>query len=87
MPSNELFLTVLPVIHLGSSFGLTEQILTLFPDRAFATEFSADEVEGYILTFKNRTECFTGGHVKGYECVKEETENGRWIVRVIQNIR
>ena len=37
MPSNELYLTVLPLIHLGN--GLTEQSLTVFPDRNFATEF------------------------------------------------
>jgi len=60
MPSNDLFLTILPVIQLGSSFGLTEQIFTLFPNRSFATEFFGDEVDGYILTFQNRTGHFTG---------------------------
>lgn len=87
MPSNELYLAVLPLIHLSDiAFGRTEQALTLFPDRNFATEFSQDEVEGYILTFKNRINLLTGGHVTGYEIHPEKTDEGRVIVRVIQNV-
>ena len=50
--TNELYLTVLPIIHMGQAFGLTEQVLTLFPDRNFATEFFPDEVEGYVATLR-----------------------------------
>jgi len=59
-PSNELYLAVLPLIHISTTgpvgFGLTEQTLTLFPDRSFATEFFPDEVDGYVRTFKNRAD-------------------------------
>ena len=34
---NELYLAVLPMVHIGANFGLTEQNLTLFPSREFAT--------------------------------------------------
>ncbi|MGH7746548.1 MAG: hypothetical protein ACREQ5_17575, partial [Candidatus Dormibacteria bacterium] len=70
--SNELYLAVLPLIHITPTqslgFGLTEQALTLFSDKNFATEFFPDEVEGYIATFKSRADMYlTGGHVTGYE--------------------
>lgn len=85
MPSNELYLTVLPLMHLPA--GMTEQAVTLFPDKEFATRFYPDEVDGYILFFQRRADNYlTGGHVAGYECVKESTEDGRVIVRVIQNV-
>jgi hypothetical protein len=84
MPDNELYLVVVPLIHLGT--GLAEQTLTLLPGRDFATEFFPDEVEGYVVMFKNRAKFFTGGHVKGYEVIAEPIENGRVIVRVVQNV-
>lgn len=92
MATNELYLTVLPLIHITPNqflgFGLTEQTLTLFPDRNFATEFFPDEVDGYIVTFTNRADKYlTGGHVVSYECVKEETDDGRVIVKVLQHVR
>jgi hypothetical protein len=87
MPSNELYLTVLPLIHLsGHEFGKTEQVLTLSPDRDYATEFFPDEVDMYIATFENRTNLLTGGHVKGWDVHQEPTADGRVIVRVIQNV-
>jgi len=85
MPSNELYLAVLPLIHLRD--GLTEQTLTLFPDRNLATEFALDEVETFILFFKNRTDLLSGGSVTGYEIYKEPTKDGRVVVRVVQNVK
>ena len=85
--TNELYLTILPFIHMGQAFGLTEQVLTLFPDRNFATEFFEDEVDGYIATFKHRADKYlVGGHVKKYEIQKETTSDGRVVVRVIQHV-
>ena len=86
MPSNELYLVVLPLIHVSS--GLTEQALTLLPNRDFATQFSQEEVEGFITMFKSRADKYlTGGHVTGYEIQREPTGDGhRVIVRVIQNV-
>jgi hypothetical protein len=84
MPTNELYLSVLPLIHISS--GLTEETLTLYPDRNFATEFYADEVQGYIDTFKNRIKYLVGGHSKGYQVFPEPTREGRVIVRVVQNV-
>jgi hypothetical protein len=86
MPTNDLYLAVLPLIHLGSDFGRTEETLTLFPDRNFATEFFPDEVEAYIATFKNRIAHLTGGHSKGYEVHPENTDEGRVVVRVVQHV-
>jgi hypothetical protein len=90
MASNELYLAILPLIHITpnqvTGFGLTEEVLTLFSDRKFATSFFADEVEGYIDIFKNREKYLTGGHVKGYEYHKEDAADGRVIVRVMQHV-
>jgi len=86
--SNELYLVVLPIISLSpTSYGKTEQILTLLPTRSLATEFFPDEVNGYVLIFKNRTKYLEGGHVAGYEFEHEETDSGRVVVRVTQNVK
>ena len=89
MPNNELYLVVLPLIHLSNNppFGLTEETLTLLPEKKFATEFFPDEVAGYVATFENRIQLLTGGHVTGYEIHREVTDSGRVIVRVVQNVR
>ncbi len=87
MSSNELYFVVLPLIHLASDrFGRTEQVLTLLPNRDFATEFFPDEVDGYISTFENRIKYLTGGHVKDYKLIPEKTADNRVIVRVVQNV-
>jgi hypothetical protein len=86
MLTNELYLTVLPLIHMGGEFGKTEQALTLFPNIDFATKFFPDEVDAYIATFKNRLSLLTGGHVKGYEIQQVATDDHRVIVRVVQNV-
>jgi len=83
--SNELYLAVLPLVHTGS--GLTEQTLTLFPDRDFATEFFPDEVETYMSMFEARANRYLrGGHVLNYEVHPEPTADGRVIVKVVQNV-
>jgi hypothetical protein len=82
---NELYLAVLPLVHLDT--GLTEQTLTLFPDKSFATEFFKDEVELYINMFKSRAQKYlVGGHVVAYEFHQEPNGNGRVIVRVVQSV-
>lgn len=90
MPSNVLYLAILPIIHVSNTqffgFGLTEEILTLFPDKTFATEFFPDEVDGYVETFNNRLKFMTGGHVKSWSVIKEPTADGRVIVRVVQHV-
>jgi hypothetical protein len=84
--NNELYLVVLPLIRLGQEFGRTEHMLTLLPDRNFATAFFPDEVDGYIATFRNRAGLLTGGHVTGYEIHPEPTDDGRIVVRVVQEL-
>lgn len=88
MPTNDLYFVVLPLIHMGSNnYGLTEQTLTLLPDKNFATEFYPEEVQAYIDLFENRAKKYlSGGHVEGYHLQKEPTEDGRFIVRVTQNV-
>jgi hypothetical protein len=93
MPKNNpLYLAVLPLVHVSNNpvlgYGLTEQTLTLFPDRNFATEFFPDEVDSYIDAFSWRANKYlVGGHSVGYEFVKEPTEDNRIIVKVTQNVR
>jgi len=85
--TNELYLAVVPMINLSERFGLTEQFLTLFPERRFATEFFEDEVEAYISTFELRANKYlVGGHVKSYSVSKERTADGRVIVKVVQGV-
>ena len=101
MPTNRLYLSVLPVIHLNpppanymvvrmgmfKPFGMPEQILTLFPDRNFATEFYPDEVELYINAIQESTSNFlTGGHVTRYEFIRQPTDDGRVVVMVEQYV-
>jgi hypothetical protein len=86
--NNDLYLVVIPAIHINDqNFGYTEQILTLLPGSELATPFFPDEVNHYILMFKNRTKHLTGGHVTGYDLVEEMRDDGRVIVRVTQNVR
>ena len=87
-----LYLSVLPMVHISSppfaSYGRTEQVLTLFPDRNFATEFMPDEVDEFIETFRSRASSYlTGGRITGYDFEKEVTKSGLVIVKVIQNAR
>lgn len=84
---NELYFVVLPMVHVGGqNHGLTEQVLTLMPDKNFATRFFPDELSQYVVTFKNRLGLLTGGHVQGYEFHVENEADGRVIVRVVQNV-
>ncbi len=88
---NVLFLTVLPLIHFNKFFGLhgeTDQVMTLFPSREFATEFFPDEVDQYMKEFEHRAKSYlVGGHVVGYRFDKLSTDDGRFIVQVTQNVR
>jgi hypothetical protein len=101
MPTNRLYLAVLPIIHLTISTApvlpflrhgtvqvpqATEQVLTLFPDRNFATEFYPDEVEGYIKIFMQMARSLTGGHVSHYELIQQPTDDGRVVVMVEQHV-
>ncbi len=85
---NVFNLAVLPLIHMGrTNFGATEESLTLFPSREFATEFFPDEVRGYVAAFQSSAKKFlTGLHVAGYDVQILPTKNGRVVVRVIQHI-
>ncbi len=88
MISNVLYFTVLPQIAVsGTSFGHTEQVLTLLPDKQFASAFFPEEVDTYIQVFKNREIYLVGGHVAGYNIEKEPASGGRYYVRVTQNVQ
>jgi hypothetical protein len=87
MASNELYLAVLPMVHLGmNQYGLTEQVITLLPDRKQATEFFPDEVQDYLNIFDRRTQYLVGGHVTGYSYEKLTTQNNRVVVKVYQHV-
>jgi hypothetical protein len=87
----DLYLSVLPLVHISDTpfmrQGHTEQVLTLFPDKNFATEFYPEQVEGYVEVFRvNALRHLVAGRVTGYEFHPEKTEDGLVIVRVTQNV-
>ena len=85
---NELFFVVLPqIVVSGGDFGKTEQVLTLLPDRNFASEFFPEEVDTYVQVFQNRIIHLSGGHVTGYYIEKQFTPSGRVVVRVTQHVK
>ena len=87
LAGNELYFAVLPQITVsGMSFGKTEQMLTLLPERNFATLFFPDEVDTFIQVFNNRLGHLVGGHVTGYKLEKVSTEDGRTVVKVTQDV-
>jgi len=82
MMINRLYLAVIPLVHLGDRLGLTEQVVTVFPDSRFATLFHPDEVDGYLQLFRNRAENYLkGGNVISYSFEKEDVV-GTGLVRV-----
>jgi hypothetical protein len=87
MATIELYLAVLPMVHLGiNQYGLTEQVITLLPDPKQATEFFPDEVQDYLNIFDRRTQYLVGGHVTGYSFEKIVTPNNRVVVKVYQHV-
>jgi hypothetical protein len=88
MMINNLYLAVIPMVHLTDRYGLTEQVLTLFPDSRFATLFHPNEVDGYLQLFQSRAEKYlSGGNVVRYEFVKEQVVGTGLIrVQVIQHV-
>ena len=59
----------------------------MLPDKNFATKFFPDEVEEYQSIFERRANQYLSvGHVTGYVFDREQTADGRWIVKVIQNV-
>ena len=90
--TNELYLAVLPLIHPSGVewiLGTTEQVVTLFPDKKFATAFFPDEVKRYIDIFQmHAANHLTGGHVMAYRCIPEPSAEGggRMIVKVLQDV-
>ncbi len=90
--SIDLYLAVIPLVHISTDTpfmrqGLTEQVLTLFPSKDFATEFYPEQVQGYIDLFRsNASSHLVGGRITGYDFVRENTEEGLVIVKVTQNV-
>lgn len=84
---NNLYLAVIPLVHIDT--GLTEQVMTLFPDQKFATLFSPSEVDSYLSMFKRRAESYLqGGDVINYQFTKEDVVGtGKVRVVVIQHVQ
>jgi hypothetical protein len=76
----------MPILHRNTFQEPQEQVLTLFPDRTFATEFYPDEVEIYINIFGQMAQSLTGGHVTHYDVIKQPTDDGRVVVMVEQHV-
>jgi hypothetical protein len=65
-----------------------EQVLTLFSDRNLATEFFENEVHDYLRDFQEvANKYLRGGHVVSYEFAAEKTDDGRYVIRVTQNVK
>jgi hypothetical protein len=85
VPSDDdLYLAVLPLVHYSRHFAgeSFEEVMTLVPDRNFATEFSAVDVDRYIQTFRNAAEEKYGGPVRRFKYEKYPTPDGRVYVVV-----
>lgn len=84
--SGDLFLAVLPLVHYSRHFaGISyEEVMTLVPDRNFATEFPPQYADTYIKTFREAAEEKFGGPVRRFNYSKHEAENGRVFVVVNQ---
>jgi len=84
---NELYLAVLPLVHYSRFFAgeRYEEVMTLVPDRNFATEFLPNEVDRYIQTFRNAAEEKLGGPIRLYHYEKHNTADGRVYVVVMQH--
>jgi hypothetical protein len=75
--ADELFFVVMPQISLSpSAYGKVDRVLTLLPDKTFASEFLPQEVDGYMLVFQHRQKYFLGGDVTGYSYEKIRTPSG-----------
>ena len=83
----DLFIAVLPLVHYSRHFsGVSyEEVMTLVPDRDFATEFNPAEVDLYINTFRDAAEEKFGGPVRRYYYSKHGTDDGRVFVVVNQH--
>ena len=82
----DLFLAVLPLVHYSRLFAGTsyEEVMTLLPDRNFATEFKPNEVDQYINAFREAAEEKLGGPVRRYRYSKYWTDDQRVYVVVNQ---
>jgi hypothetical protein len=85
---NKLYLAVLPLVHYSRLFSgeRYEEVMTLVPDRNFATEFPPDVVDRYIQTFTNAAEEKFGGPVRVYDYEKLPADDGRVYVEVTQHV-
>jgi len=81
---NDLYLAVLPLVHYSRHFAgeSFEEVMTLVPDRNFATEFSPDVVDLYILTFRSAAAPKYGGPGRLFNFYKQNTEDGKVLVVV-----
>jgi len=91
VPSDDdLYLAVLPLVHYSKFFaGETyEEVMTLVPDRNFATEFLPQDVDKYIETFRNAARPKYTGRVEPdkFLFTKHDAGNGRVYVSATQNV-
>ncbi len=75
----DLYLAVLPLVHYSRFFAgeRFEEVMTLVPDRNFATEFKAGEASLYIQTFRNAAEEKYGGPVRRFSYDAYDAGNGK----------
>jgi hypothetical protein len=81
---NDLYLAVLPLVHYSRHFSgeRFEEVMTLVPDRNFATEFSPVDVDTYIQTFRNAAEEKFGGPIRRFAYTKYSTDDDHVFVVV-----
>lgn len=81
---NELYLAVLPLVRIPDTMYPVEDVLTLYPNRDFATNFFPDEVDFFVKLMRRRFQNMMGGHVVNYEIELEPTDDGRTIIKITQ---
>lgn len=80
----DLYLAVLPLVHYSRFFAgeRFEEVMTLLPERNFATEFLRNDAPLYIQTFRNAAEEKYGGPVRRFNYTAYDAGNGKVYVVV-----
>jgi hypothetical protein len=85
--SNELYMAVLPMVHLGiNQYGLTEQVITLLPDRKQATDFFPMRFRTTSTSSSEEPSTSSVGTSLGTHLNRSRLTLGRVIVRVYQHV-
>jgi hypothetical protein len=80
----DLYLAVLPLVHYSRLFSGAqfEEVMTLVPDRNFATEFRSDVAALYVQTFREAAEEKYGGPIRKFNYTAYDAGEGKCYIVV-----